>query len=332
MSVGSEAAALVRAHLGMSTSSFSIGSVGAIGEFHRGPSETLDLEDLSRLTLATARGAIRIELAPQVRPVAYEQLSSRERRWQQGVSFCLPEKLGRSSARNTLTELGPDHDAIFERDREAILFDMGLRAENMAFCIRTADPALLAVLRAEEGHDLLVSPGAAMAAIKDRSPHRIARSKLGRIEVFQAIGRTKTPEGPHTHVLPKLIGQGRSHAANIPVPSGTLPCLSLYPANPLSDALGDPKPFSREEHEDFQAVLRRWGAAECLEEKRRVERALAAGDRPEAFEAPRSRLGRTAVRIALRQRTWTHGDDDLTRSWCAAFDRSGSADDDESAD
>ena len=44
-----------------------------------------------------------------------------------------------------------------------------------------------------------------MAVILAASPHRVFVSRVGRIEVFQAIpsANGKSPEGPHTHVLPK---------------------------------------------------------------------------------------------------------------------------------
>jgi hypothetical protein len=34
------------------------------------------------------------------------------------------------------------------------------------------------------------------------SPTRVILSKLGRIEIYQPIGKEKTPHGPHTHLLP----------------------------------------------------------------------------------------------------------------------------------
>ena len=47
---------------------------------------------------------------------------------------------------------------------------------------------------------------------------------MGRVEVFQPIPSPdgKSPEGPHTHVLPRLLAHGRLNAATVPVPDGWL--------------------------------------------------------------------------------------------------------------
>ena len=41
--------------------------------------------------------------------------------------------------------------------------------------------------------------------------------------------RERTPDGPHTHVLPQLIGTPDATLSQLPV--GTLPVLTLYPAH-----------------------------------------------------------------------------------------------------
>ena len=292
---------VLRAHLCEPSSSFSIGSFGAIAEFHRDADEPLTAHDSERLTIATARGGLRIEALEGVVPLAYETLSGRPERWQHGVVFCLPEARAASNRRSTLTELGPDRGAIRAEDRDSILFDMGLGARNLDFCIRTEDAALLALLRRHAGGSLLESAGRAMGAIVEASPHRIAISRLGRAEVYQAIGTDKTPEGPHTHVLPKFLASGQTHSANIPVPRGTLPCLSLYPAHPLFDGLGRDTPFDPAAFAKFQSLLEDWGLPEYRAEKERALKAMEQGERPASYHAPETRLGRAALRIAIRQ-------------------------------
>lgn len=312
---------ILRQHLHDPSSSFSIGSFGAIAEFHRDADEPLTLDDPERLAIATARGALRIRLADGVAPLAYETLSGRPGRWQHGVVLCLPKPRAASHRRSTLTELGPDCGAIRPQDRDAIHFDMGLGAHNIDFCIRTKDPALLALLRQHAGRSLLEPGNRAMSAIVEASPQRIAISKLGRAEVYQAIGKLKTPEGPHTHVLPKFLKSGRTHSANIPVPGSYLPCLSLYPANPLFDGLGREKPFDPAAFANFQSLLDRWGMPEYCAEKVRVADALHDGCEPHAYERPRTRLGHTGLRVALRQMRQVNGDDPILHQWCARFDR-----------
>ncbi len=311
---------IIREHLHDPSSSFSIGSFGAIAEFHRDAGELLVLDDHEQLIIATDRGALKIELTDGTTPLAYETLSGRPGRWQHGVVFCLPETLAKSHCRSTLTELGPDQDAIRAEDRDAILFDVGLSARNIDFCIRTQDPGLLSLLRQDAGRSMFEPGNRAMNAIVEASPHRIVISKLGRAEVYQAIDKAKTPQGPHTHVLPKFLKSGRTHSANIPVPSGYLPCLSLYPANPLTDGNGRERAFDRASLATFEALMDRWGVPEYRAEKARATAALHDRRDPNAYELPRTRLGRTGLRVALRQMNQVDGGNPILHQWRSRFD------------
>jgi hypothetical protein len=307
-------------HLHDPNSSFSIGSFGAIAEFHRDADEPLVVDDAEHLTIATARGALKIDLTSGVTPLAYETLSGRPDRWQHGVVFCVPETLAASNCRSRLTELGPDRGAIRAEDRDAILFDMGLSARNVDFCIRTNDPKLLLLLRGEVGRSVLQPGNRAMTSIVEASPHRIAISKLGRAEVYQAIDKVKTPTGPHTHVLPKFLASGRTHSANIPIPEGYLPVLSLYPAHPLYDGLGRDKPFEPDICAAFENLLALWGLPEFRAEKARTVDAVRLGQEPAAHQCPRTRLGRTALRVALRQMLQAEYENSLVHKWSLYFD------------
>ena len=84
-----------------------------------------------------------------------------------------------------------------------------------------------------------------MRIILAASPHRVFVSRIGRAEVYQPIpsANGKSPDGPHTHVLPKLLQHRRTHAATEPVPDGFVPCAHLYPRHPLKDAFGREKTF-----------------------------------------------------------------------------------------
>ncbi len=320
MSSDPEIARVLRRRIVDPETSFSIGCHGAIAEFHRDADEPLTIDRPARLTIATRRGGLRIALTPGVRPLAYESPSARHGRWQHGVVFCLAAGKAEGSQRAVLTELGPDRAALRAADRDQVLFDLGVGAGNVDFCVRTKDPALLALFRRWAGRPVVEPPGPVIPAILDANPHRVAVSRLGRIEVYQAIARTTTPEGPHTHLLPDLLAGGRTHAAGVPVPRGTLPCLSLYPPSPLLDGLGREKPFEAETLADFEALLDRWGAPVYRAEKARAVAAVRAGLAPGAYDPPRSRLGRTALRVALRQMRQRDPDDPLVPAWCHAFD------------
>lgn len=298
---------LLRRHLADWRTGWSMGSFGAIAEFHQDADEAPVVDDPRNLLRATRRGAIHIDRRKLagIRAVAYETVSPKRHRWSQAVSLCLSDAQARRSARSVLTELGPDDDAIRGIDRTGILFDMGLSLPQCDFCIRTSDPKLLAVLRAGLGHSLFEHDNPALMAILGAHPHRVALTNIGRIEVYQKIGGPDTggvsPPGPHTHLLPKLLKSGRTHSANTPIPEHLMPLGSLHPGNPVIGAMGEDLPFDDGLHRDFQALLDGYGNPEIVAVKRRVTDGLAKGDGPESFDMPANRFARAAVRLALRQ-------------------------------
>jgi len=298
---------LLREHLANPESGWSMGSFGAIAEFHQDDGETAVIDLADELKRATRRGAIAIDrrALSAVVPVAYETLSPKRHRWSQALALCLPADAARRSARSVLTELGPDDHAIRGIDRTGILFDMGLSLSQCDFCIRTSDPKLLARLRANLGRSVFDHDNDAMPAILVAHPHRVALTSLGRIEVYQKIGGPDTggvsPPGPHTHVLPKLLRSGRTHSANAPIPEGLVPLGYLHPGNPVIDPMGKDRPFNAALHEGFQALHERYGSEECTDAKRSVLAAVSTGLPPASFEIPSSRFARSAVRLALRQ-------------------------------
>ncbi len=292
----SEALDLVAEHLADPASGWSIGTYGVLAEFARVPGEPCER---SELQIVTARGAIRVAADPATSALAYEVLSAAPMSWHHGVLFTLPEAA--MPARRVITELGTDRDAIRGDDRGAALFDLGFGAAAFAFCVRTAEPGLLACLRRAAGKPLLGAGQDAAGAIVAASPHRVAFSRLARIEVYQRIAPEggATPSGPHTHVLPRLLRPQLAHSANIRVPAGRVPGLTLYPPHPAKDEGGVAKPFAHAEHVAFESLLARFGDPEACAAKAAVIRAIERGDPP--GHAPTTRIARQAARIALRQ-------------------------------
>lgn len=324
---------LLQKHLGDWRSGWSMGSFGAIAEFHQDADEQPVIDEPMDLTRATRRGAIRLErrrLAGAT-AVAYETLSPKRHRWSHAVALCMPEARAQRNAHKVLTEIGPDDDAIRGIDRTGILFDMGLGLPQCDFCIRTSDPKLLVELRANLGRSLFEPGNSAGAAILAMHPHRVALTALGRVEVYQKIGGPDTggvsPAGPHTHLLPKLLASGRTHSANTPIPEGLLPLAFLHPGNPVIGPMGEDQPFDVELHEAFQNLLSRYGTAEARMAKQAVSTALTTGVEPRSWTPPASRAAKTAARIALRQeaRLATHNADPrragVVTSWQMAFDQ-----------
>ncbi|MET0680435.1 MAG: hypothetical protein ABWZ41_05475 [Burkholderiales bacterium] len=294
----SQALELIAEHLASSVSGWSIGTYGVLAEFAREAGEPCEHHDMQ---VVTARGAIRIEANPAAAALAYEVLSVPPGLWHHGVLFSLPDAAAAVPARRAITELGPDRRAVRANDRTAVLFDLGFGSAAFAFCVRTADPALAATLRRAAGTPLLAAGRELASALVAASPHRVAFSRLARIEVYQPIAPEggATPTGPHTHVLPRLLRPWQSHSANIRLPSGTVPGLTLYPPHPAKDEAGVRKPFSHREHAAFQSLFGRFADPEARAAKAAVVAAVERGEPP--ARKPATRIGRQAARIALRQ-------------------------------
>ena len=309
---------------------WSLGTFGAIAEFSRDRDEPVRLvQSAETVSAVTPRGGITIKSHPASRPFASEGITRTG--WNQRIALCLPKDDCAMNKRVVLTEIGPDHQAPREEDRESVLFDLGLGALQADFCVRIGDRNLTKRLREHAGRAVFEAGNPTMAMILEANPHRVFISRLGRIEVYQPIPPPtgKSPEGPHTHVLPRLLKSGRTHAATEPVPEGLVPCAHLYPAHPARDGLGEARPFDAMRHHAFQHMMAACGDPETLAIKRRVVDAVLAGEPPSAVAGDRH--GRASIRIALRQmRAEGHASATLG-AWLASFDQAGSEEGDDEA-
>lgn len=225
---------LVAKYLADPAVAWSLGSFGAIAEFMwraEEPAET------GRGFRVTAGGGIRIDGPNAMEAVAYTTPSRDPARRRGGIAFCLPAGRCAAGRRTTITEVGADADALRPQDRDAILFDVGLGQLQVDVMVRTKDPETLTLLRAAAGQALFDPAQTLMAHLPRLSPHRVFVTHCGRIEVFSDIPAPdgRSPDGPHTHVLPKLLKTGRTHAANIEIPDGLVPCLYIHLARPDPD-------------------------------------------------------------------------------------------------
>jgi hypothetical protein len=307
----------LRAHLADPGSGWSIGTYGVLAEFARGPGEPAER---GALQVITARGAIRVRPTAATGAVAYEVLSAQPGLWHHGVLFTLPESGGGMAARGAIAELGPDRDAVRAEDRDAVLFDLGFGSTAFAFCVRTADPALAARLRRAAGTSLLAAGRELALALVAASPHRVAFSRLARIEVYQPIAPEggATPTGPHTHLLPRLLRPQQACSANIRLPAGAVPGLTLYPPHPAKDEAGVPRPFSHADHAAFQSLFDRFANPEARAAKAAALAAIAAGRPPDRH--PGTRIARQAARIALRQLRLTGAAGPALEAWARALE------------
>ncbi len=233
--------------------------------------------------------------------VAHEAPSGRDPlRWHQAVAFCVPARPG--PARTTVTELGPDTDALRPQDTSGVLFDLGLGAPTVEVLARTADPDALAALRGVAGRE----PGSAQAVLARHPVHVVARTAAGRVEVFGG-GRG----GPHVRLRPGRVGS--ADPPHVPVPPGTTSVLRLRPAHPAADEHGRPLPFDVERHVAFQALLAEFG--DPLVGVAQADAVAAVrGMRPPPDGWPEPTV-RAAVAVALRRLALTDGTTGVLAQW-----------------
>ena len=297
---------------------FSVGGLGALAEFHDGQGSFTPHSD-GAMVVRSARGALRIRPAADINPLAYETLSGTEDSWQWGVVLLGADPVHAMGRRKVLTEIGPDGEAIKRSATTEVLFDLGAGLPHVDYCVRTADDALLALLRRYRGKAVIAERHEVMEAIIDASPTRVALSSVARIEVYQRIDRHQTPSGPHTHLLPDLLKHGRTHSANIPVPAGFYPVFTIHPRHPLYDDLGRRHRFDAQALSRFQPWLDAFGDRRYVSAKRKLENAVINGESPADYRGAQSRAGRLAERVALRQLGHTLSDPTTRNPWLDRF-------------
>ncbi len=238
---------LLAEHIRDPSCSWSMGSYGAVAEFFQDAGEAINGGSSVELTRITPRGGIRIQTLVDIGICAYENTSSHGNA-QQHIALCLPEESSRMSDNDVLTELGPDVSALSANERDAFLFDLGVSSMGsgcfqLDFCIRTGDSDLIDFLRDHCGSSIFEHGSPVHPRLLESQPHRVVITRLGRIEVYQAIGGEhtddKTPEGPHTHLLPDLLSLNLTHSADTPIKDGWVPCAFLYPDDPVRTEPGE---------------------------------------------------------------------------------------------
>ena len=209
---------IARRHLADAGNGWSIGTWGAIGEFQYDAHEPGLVLDLATLSVTSPRGELHIGDLSDARLFALVDDAGRTRE----IAFCSPRPAAR---RTTIHEL------------DETTFDLGIGAPHVDVMVRLRgdDAETRAALRAGVGQPLLAAGNPAGAAIARSSPTRVFASALARLEVHQPIPPPggRSPEGPHSHLLPQYLKEGRSHAPGSPLPAGLYCGLSLYPRTRL---------------------------------------------------------------------------------------------------
>ena len=293
---------------------WSLGRSGALAEFSWDADESVVRDGLS---IATARGALRIAADhPEARLYAGEGIGHAGAAWSHWLSLCLPKPRCAMQGHATVAEIGLDHGALEREARDTPLFDLGLGGPYFQLGVRTDSDAMIADLRAAIGRPLLAAD-ALVRSLVSRSPVRVFESRLARIEVAQPIAAAhgRSPEGPHTHILPELLRDGDTDAAD--APAGWVAQIVAYPPHPLRDVPGRSKPFDAAAHRSFQELLVAFGDPEHCAVKRAVTEAVRSGKSPRSFTVESGRSD--SVRIALRQLRCLDGDSATLALWREAY-------------
>ncbi|MBS0222729.1 MAG: hypothetical protein JSR91_18530 [Proteobacteria bacterium] len=205
---------IIQRHLADSGNGWSVGTYGAIAEFEYDADEPDLALDLETLSVRTRRGALEIVSLQDVTPLALLDDTGRTRE----IAFCT-------------TRVGARRTTITELDEHT--FDIGIAAPHVDMLVRLGhDHAnARAALRASRGLNLFAPGVAAGAVIAQTSPTRILASSIARVEVHQPIPPPggRSPDGPHTHLLPTFLAKNLDRAPGSPIPEGLYCGLSLYP-------------------------------------------------------------------------------------------------------
>jgi hypothetical protein len=294
-------AQVIETQLADPATGWSVGTWGAVADLERAPGEA---GDRAGLAMWTARGAVRVDTTDGLRVLAYERCLRAPGSWRQALALCLRATRAGMHGRSLITPLGPDEAAIRPEDRAGSLFDLGVGARCADFCVRTDDPELVAALQASTGTSIWDPSTGLHRLLSARSPARVVLTRAVRAEVTTLIPPPTgaTPPGPHTHLLPKLLATGRTHPAIEPIPAGSVPVATIFPAHPLLDPGAVAIPFDAERHARFQALLRRHGDPAHVETKDTVAAAVQAGEAPgRPTPGPDGVARSRATRVALRQ-------------------------------
>ena len=183
---------------------WSLGVQGALAEFAVVAGERADVVRAGRTIAAlTAGGGIRLAITDDT--VAYGTGDG-----DGDVTLAVPRSTLAAPSRGVWATPA-DPGALRPADASAPLVDLAVGHAAAAFCVRTADPDLLAALRRVEGRGWRQALAALGPRLVAASPDRVVLGPRGRIEVYNPIPpqADASPEGCHTHLLPALLAGGR---------------------------------------------------------------------------------------------------------------------------
>jgi hypothetical protein len=310
---------ILEQYLNDRSTSWSIGTFGAMAEFFHASTEPLRISKINTaLTAKTSLGSIQFTYTKSMQLIPYEGLSKLEGAWTQGVLVCIPITEAQMANRSVISE-------IKTKNKRSFIFDLGLCIRHLDICIKTDSKELIALFRANLGKSIFNPDLNLIEAIKNASPIRIFKSKSACIKVYSHIPTTdgSHPLGPHTHFSTKLLKHNQTQAATIPVPADYVPVLAFYPPNPIRDEIGSIRPFDIKGFEHFQDLLSTFQPKPLARVKHMFRQAMNKGVGPDECTLPSTKAERTTLRVAIRQHYHSHGPSVLLSKWKANYEPTG---------
>jgi len=300
---------------------WAVGGLGAIAEFAWKKDEDVFFDiKKTRVFIKTPRGSLEIKDYDTAKLIPYFILPKNSDFWGHGIAFCLPTAKAQMTKRKTLTELKPTK-------KNTSLFDLGLETTNVDCLVCTNDSNLLGMLRKNTGKHLFQNSNPALYSIIDSSPKRVFVSRLAKIVVKTPIpkpGETTNP-GPHTHVFPEMLVTKRTHSANIPIPSGYVPTLLLFPPNPISYEADSTPRLNIDDYNTFRNIYDSLAPPLVRLLRKQAEKMINDRCDPENFPVPKNQESRTALQALMRELVYKSTIDPMTLArWKKRFETNGS--------
>lgn len=217
--------------LGRAVGGWSMGVQGALAEFAV-PGGDLAAVAVRRsgrtVEASTAGGGLRLTITDDTRAFAVPGPPGEDGA---GTLYLAAPRRSLPAPAAGLAVADGDPAALRPEDRDDLLVDLAVGHASASFCVRTRDGELAKRLRAVEGvtwQQALEETGPALVAA---SPDRVVATALGRIEVYGPIPPPggESPDGPHTHLLPALLANGRELPAAVQLPPEFAPAAAFHP-------------------------------------------------------------------------------------------------------
>lgn len=205
-----------------------IGVVGAVAEFTAAADADVQVHtEGDDVTAYTQNGAIRMTINEDVRALTFDPpgLTRKPR-----IALAVKRERGRLPVADGVADLGPDGSALLE-ERDTKTYDLGLCRKAGRFCVRLKSGSARMALDGAKGMTFTQALPIVGSALVAESPIRVVESVLGRIEVQGQIPppNAKSPDGPHTHLLPDHLETGRALPTGMDLPRAYLPGAVFYP-------------------------------------------------------------------------------------------------------